>query len=46
MIEKGEHCITHISPRLNKVISGEDKGGITTIVGWEGGGEYELTKLI
>jgi adenine-specific DNA-methyltransferase len=29
MIELGEHCHTHIIPRLKKVIDGEDLGGIT-----------------
>ena len=29
MIELGEHCHTHIIPRLKKVIDGEDSGGIT-----------------
>ncbi|MEN6508453.1 MAG: site-specific DNA-methyltransferase, partial [Smithella sp.] len=29
MVELGEHCHTHIIPRLKKVIDGEDSGGIT-----------------
>lgn len=29
MIELGEHCHTHIIPRLKKVIDGEDLGGIS-----------------
>jgi adenine-specific DNA-methyltransferase len=29
MIELGEHCHTHIIPRLQKVIDGQDNGGIT-----------------
>jgi adenine-specific DNA-methyltransferase len=29
MIELGEHCHTHIIPRLKKVIDGEDLGGVT-----------------
>lgn len=29
MVELGEHCITHIVPRMNKVIAGEDHGGIS-----------------
>jgi len=29
MIELGEHCHTHIIPRLKKVINGEDLGGIS-----------------
>lgn len=29
MVELGDHCHTHIIPRLKKVIDGEDLGGIT-----------------
>jgi adenine-specific DNA-methyltransferase len=29
MVELGEHCHTHIIPRLKKVIDGEDQGGIS-----------------
>jgi adenine-specific DNA-methyltransferase len=29
MVELGEHCHTHILPRLQKVIDGKDPGGIT-----------------
>ncbi len=36
MGELGEHCHTHIIPRLNKVIDGEDPGGITKAVDWKG----------
>lgn len=45
MIELGEHCHTHIIPRLNKVIDGEDTGGITEAVGWKGGGGFRYYKL-
>ncbi|HMV13312.1 MAG TPA: site-specific DNA-methyltransferase, partial [Nitrosomonas sp.] len=38
MVELGEHCHTHIIPRLQKVIDSEDKGGITEAVNWQGGG--------
>jgi adenine-specific DNA-methyltransferase len=40
MIELGEHCHTHIIPRLKKVLDGADTGGITDSVGWEGGGGF------
>ena len=40
MVELGEHCHTHIIPRLKKVIDGEDKGGITEAAGWKGGGGF------
>ena len=45
MIELGEHCHTHIIPRLQKVIVGEDKGGITEAVNWQGGGGFRYYKL-
>lgn len=45
MIELGEHCHTHIIPRLKKVIDGEDKGGITEAVNWQGGGGFRYYKV-
>ncbi|KKW75116.1 DNA methylase N-4 [Acinetobacter sp. AG1] len=45
MVELGEHCHTHIIPRLQKVIDGEDKGGVTESIGWQGGGGYRYYKL-
>lgn len=45
MVELGEHCHTHIIPRLKKVIDGEDRGGVTDTVGWEGGGGFRYFKL-
>jgi adenine-specific DNA-methyltransferase len=45
MVELGEHCHTHIIPRLKKVIDGEDKGGITESVNWRGGGGFRYYKL-
>ncbi len=44
MIEMGDHCHTHIVPRMNKVIAGEDQGGITKDVNWKGGGSFELSE--
>ncbi len=40
MVELGEHCHTHIIPRMKKVIDGEDPGGITKTVDWKGGGGF------
>jgi adenine-specific DNA-methyltransferase len=40
MVELGEHCHTHIIPRLKKVIDGEDEGGITKTANWKGGGGF------
>ena len=45
MIELGDHCHTHIIPRLRKVIDGEDKGGITPAVNWQGGGGFRYYHL-
>lgn len=45
MVELGEHCHTHIIPRLKNVIEGNDKGGISESVGWEGGGGFRYYKL-
>ncbi|MEK6747740.1 MAG: site-specific DNA-methyltransferase [Pseudomonadota bacterium] len=45
MVELGEHCHTHIIPRLKKVIDGEDAGGITQSVDWKGGGGFRYYRL-
>lgn len=45
MVELGEHCHTHIIPRLKKVVDGEDPGGITKAVNWQGGGGFRYYRL-
>ncbi|MEO8601470.1 MAG: DNA methyltransferase [bacterium] len=45
MVELGQHCHTHIIPRLKKVIDGEDGGGITDAVAWKGGGGFRYYHL-
>jgi len=45
MVDLGEHCQTHIIPRLTKVINGEDSGGITEAVAWQGGGGFRYYRL-
>lgn len=45
MVELGEHCYTHIIPRLQKVVDGEDKGGVTEATGWQGGGGFRYFSL-
>jgi adenine-specific DNA-methyltransferase len=45
MVELGEHCHTHIIPRLKKVIDGEDEGGITKAVDWKGGGGFRYYRI-
>ena len=45
MVELGEHCHTHIIPRLQKVIDGDDAGGISKAVNWQGGGGFRYYSL-
>ena len=45
MVELGNHCHTHIIPRLKKVIDGEDQGGISKAVNWKGGGGFRYYRL-
>jgi adenine-specific DNA-methyltransferase len=45
MVELGEHCHTHIIPRIKKVIDGEDQGGISKAVDWKGGGGFRYYRL-
>lgn len=45
MVELGDHCHTHIIPRLRSVISGKDVAGVTEICGWKGGGGFRYYYL-
>ncbi len=45
MVELGEHCATHVAPRLKKLISGEDKNGISESANWQGGGGFRYYHL-
>jgi len=45
MVELGEHCHTHIIPRLKKVIDGQDGSGVTAALGWKGGGGFRYYRL-
>lgn len=45
MVELGDHAKTHIVPRIQKVIDGTDKGGVTEAAGWKGGGGYRFCRL-
>jgi adenine-specific DNA-methyltransferase len=45
MVELGEHCETHIVPRLGRVIDGTDAGGVTEAVDWKGGGGFRYYRL-
>lgn len=44
-IELGNHSVTHIIPRMKSVVSGEDQGGISKIIGWKGGGGFKYFEL-
>lgn len=41
MVELGEHCQTHIQPRMQKVCDSTDQGGISKAVEWKGGGGFK-----
>ena len=45
MVELGEHCHTHILPRMRKVVDGEDAGGVTIAANWRGGGGFRYYRL-
>lgn len=45
MVELGEHCHTHIIPRMQKVVDGTDQGGISKAVEWKGGGGFRYFRL-
>ncbi len=45
MVEVGDHCHTHIIPRLRKVIDGADRGGVTQASNWRGGGGFRYYRL-
>ena len=44
-VELGEQACTHCKPRLDRVIDGEDSGGISKTVNWQGGGGYHFYEL-
>lgn len=44
-IELGNHAYSHCKLRLDRVIDGDDSGGITKAVDWQGGGGYHFYEL-
>ena len=44
-VEMGDHIYTHCLPRLQKVIKGEDSGGVTKATGWTCGGGFKFYEL-
>ncbi len=45
MVELGDHCITHVAPRLQKVVEDDDPGGVTDVSNWRGGGGFRYYRL-
>ncbi|WP_027992446.1 site-specific DNA-methyltransferase [Sinorhizobium meliloti] len=44
-IELGEHALTHIVPRMQGVIAGDDQDGISKSLSWKGGGGFRFYRL-
>ncbi len=44
-VEMEETAYSYCLPRLKKVIDGEDQGGITKAVNWQGGGSFKFYEL-
>lgn len=44
-VEMGNHAYTHCKVRLDRVIAGEDNGGVTKSTGWQNGGGYRFYEL-
>ncbi len=44
-VEMGDHAYTHCKVRLDKVIAGQDPGGITKAQSWQGGGGYRFYEV-
>ena len=44
-VEMGNHAYTHCKVRMDKVIAGEDPGGITKAQSWQGGGGYRFYEV-
>lgn len=45
LVELGDHCETHIVPRLKSVIDGQDNTGISEAENWTGGGGFRYYRL-
>jgi adenine-specific DNA-methyltransferase len=44
-VELGEHAVTHCLPRLQQVVTGQDKSGISEAVNWKNGGGFKFYTL-
>jgi adenine-specific DNA-methyltransferase len=45
LVELGEHCHSHVIPRLMKVVSGDDLGGVSKAESWTGGGGFRYYRV-
>lgn len=45
MVEMGDHCHSHVIPRLKSIIDGTDRTGVTDSAGWTGGGGFRYYRL-
>ena len=45
MIERGNHAVTHVAPRLRLVVDGREQSGVTKAEDWQGGGGFRYYKL-
>lgn len=45
LVEVGDHCFTELLPRIRKVVSGDDAGGISESINWKGGGGFRFYRL-
>lgn len=45
MVELGDHCTSHIVPRLQQVVDGIDQGGVSKSLEWKGGGGFRYFEL-
>lgn len=44
-IELGDHAYSLCKPRMDSIIDGKDKNGISSFVNWQGGGGYHFYEL-
>lgn len=44
-IELGDHAYSHCAVRINGVIDGNDKAGVSSLFSWHGGGGYKFYEL-
>ncbi len=45
MIELGDHCNSHVVPRLKRLIDGVDTSGVSSSLDWQGGGGFRYYHL-